>query len=729
MAPEVLTGHHLTTLKTFHKQTLKMTKRDFNRKRPVTGEKLQSQDNAASGSGPVAPLMAGVSVFSGAGKMPWLYLLLGIAVFWTFFPAINNDFVNYDDFAYVTENTHVQPGLTWEGIKWAFRSSTASNWHPLTWVSHMMDCQLYGLHPWGHHLTNVLLHTTNTLLLFVVLSRMTGATWRSLWVAGLFGLHPLHVQSVAWIAERKDVLSTLFWMLTLLCYAKTVTSDQPSPRFGMAGKWPVTRTETTPAPIRSHVTCHPSLFYWLALMFFAMGLMSKPMLVTLPGVLLLLDCWPLERWKHKSIGKLLVEKIPFVLLSVLASVVTIMVQRSGGAVTPFERLSFSLRLENALVSYGRYLGKLFWPENIAVLYPYPREWPAWVVLWSSLMLLGISILVVVLRKQRSYLPVGWFWFVGTLVPVIGLVQVGEQSMADRYMYVPMIGVLILVAWGLPELIGRWRYGMVVLSAMAIASAVLCLFITRQQIGYWKDSETLFRREIAVAGDTRTAHYKLGAALSRKGELDEATRQFQETLKLEPDNFYALYSLGVISSSKGQLDEAIQFFQEALKLKPDYADAHYSLGIALGKKGRLDEAIGQYQEILRLNPDYFGVHNNLGVAFARKGQLDEAIGQFQAVLKLDPKDIGALYNMGLAFYRKGQLDEAIASFQKALELKPDYADAHNNLGLALSKKGRLDEAISQFQEALRLDPNHVSARDNLAVFSKIKGAPPAPSTNP
>ncbi|MGA3284793.1 MAG: tetratricopeptide repeat protein [Verrucomicrobiota bacterium] len=651
--------------------------------------------------------------------MPWLCLLLGIVVFGTFYPAINNDFVSYDDKAYVAENAHVQPGLTWEGIKWAFRSSTASNWHPLTMMSHMIDCQLYGLHPWGHHLTNVLLHTANTLLLFMVLSRMTGATWRSLVVAGLFGLHPLQVQSVAWIAERKNVLSTLFWMLTLLCYAKAVAS----------GQWPVTRTGTAPAPIRSRVTCHPSLFYWLALLFFTLGLLSKPMLVTLPCVLLLLDYWPLERWKHESIGKLLVEKVPFLLLSGLASVVTIMVQKSGGGVATLEKLPFSLRLENALVSYGRYLGKLFWPENIAVLYPYPRGWPASVVLWSSLMLLGVSILVVALRRQRPYLPMGWFWFVGTLVPVIGLVQVGEQSMADRHMYVPMIGMLILVAWGLPELIGRWRYGTVVLSTSAAASAILCLFITRQQIGYWKDAETLFRRDLAVTGDNRTAHYELGTALDKKGNLDGAFYQLQETLKLEPDNVYTLYALGFVATKKGQLDEAIQFFQEALKLKPDYADAHYSFGVALGKKGRLNEAISQYQEVLRLDPDYFGVHNNLGVAFARKGQLDEAIGQFQAALKLDPKDVGALYNVGLAFYRKGQLDEAIASFRKALELKPDNADAHNNLGLALSKKGRLDEAISQFQEALRLDPNHVSARDNLAVFSKLKGARPAPPTNP
>ena len=775
-----------------------MTKRDFNRKRPVTGEKSQPQDGVVYDSGPAATLRTGASVFSGAGQMPWLCLLLGIVVFWTFFPAINNNFVNYDDIAYVTENIHVQPGLTWEGIQWAFRSSTAGNWHPLTWLSHMLDCQLYGLHPWGHHLTSVLLHTANTLLLFVILRSMTGlrrgdpqqpndlpprnanktanaaaaatalqtgTTWRSLFVAALFGLHPLHVQSVAWVAERKDVLNTFFMMLTLWAYARYaqgVTGDQPSSRFGTAGKWQVTRTKATAdAPGPSQVTGHPSLFYGLALVFFALGLMSKPMLVTLPCVLLLLDYWPLKRvagnaWpafaqklRHgrrvtsgptdespvtlnsqpSTLNQLVVEKIPFILLSVIACVVTFMVQKSGGAVTTLERLSFLARMENALVSYVLYLGKMFWPENLAILYPHPGEWPVWAVLLSSLMLLGISILVVALRRQRPYLAIGWFWFTGTLVPVIGLVQVGEQSMADRYMYVPMIGVLILVAWGLHESIGRHRYGMVVLSAAATASAVLCVLITRQQIGYWKDSETLFRHEIAVAGDTPTAHYKLGVALNEKGNLDEAYRHFQEVLKLTPHNFHALYALGIISSSKGQLDEAISLFQEVIEQKPDYADAHYRLGVALGKKGRLDEAISQYQEALRLNPNYFDAHISLGAAFGRKGQLDEAISQFQEALKLDPKNIGALYNMGTAFNGKGQLDEAIASFQKVLELKPDYADAHNNLGLAFSRKGQLDEAINQFQEALRLDPNHIKARNNLAATLKIKGAPPAPSTNP
>jgi tetratricopeptide (TPR) repeat protein len=381
--------------------------------------------------------------------------------------------------------------------------------------------------------------------------------------------------------------------------------------------------------------------YFLALIFFACGLMSKPMLVTLPCVLLLLDYWPLERWKNKSAGVLVAEKAPFFLLAVIASVVTFMVQQSGGAM---EKVPLFLRIGNALVSYGRYLGKMFWPVNLAVLYPLPARWPAWVVLLSGLLLLGISVLVVALRRQHPCLPVGWFWFVGTLVPVIGLVQVGEQSMADRYTYVPMIGLFILFTWGIHELTGRWRYRRVVLSTVATAAVLLCILLTRQQIGYWKDSETLFRHEIAVTGGSRTAYYKLGIALGKKERFDEAISQFQEALRLEPNSFNVLYALGISWSGKGRLDEAIAAFQAVLRLKPDYADAHNNLGLMLGRKGRLDEAISQFQETLRLKPNDVGARNNLGVALGMKGQVDEAISQFQQALRLNPNLADARNNL-------------------------------------------------------------------------------------
>jgi Tfp pilus assembly protein PilF len=550
-------------------------------------------------------------------------------------------------------------------------------------------------------------------------------------VAALFGLHPLHVQSVAWVAERKDVLSTFFFLLTLWVYAQYVSCA----RCQVSGekRTPNIEHRTSNAEREeSHITYPASRYCLLCLFLFALGLMSKPMVVTLPCVLLLLDYWPLERWKHQSIGMLVAEKAPFFLLAAIVSVVTFMVQKSGGAVGTIEGVPLFVRMGNALVSYGRYLGKMFWPVNLAVLYPHPGRWPAWVVLLSGLLLLGISVLVVALRRQRPWLPVGWFWFVGTLVPVIGLVQVGEQSMADRYTYVPMIGVLILFTWGIHELTGRWCYRRVVLSTVAAAAVLLCILLTRQQIGYWRDSETLFRHAIAVAGDSRTACYKLGVALGKQGHFDEAISQFQTALKLEPNDMNVLCALGMAWNGKGRLDEAIASFQEVLRLKPDNADAHNNLGFVLSRKGRLDEAISQYQEALRLKPDYVFVRNNLGVALARKGRLDEAIEQFQEALRLEPNNVGVLYNLGLALNGKGRLDEAIASFQKVLKLEPDYADAHYNLGLVLGKEGRLNEAISQFQEVLRLDPNNDGTRSNLAAMLKMKDAPgrqPVLSTQP
>jgi protein O-mannosyl-transferase len=642
-----------------------MTQHDSNPGRPLAREKSRPPDGAKSGRGPKVAAPAPASVFFNAEKMPLLCVLLAAAVLWTFWPAINNDFVNYDDGVYVTENAQVQSGLTPASIRWAFGSTIASNWHPLTWLSHMLDCQLYGLQAWGHHLTSVLLHTANTLLLFVVLRRLTGAVWRSLSVAALFGLHPLHVQSVAWVAERKDVLSTLFWILAVGAYV----------RYAQARK--TSNIE--------HRTSNTQLCYWTAVFFFALGLMAKPMLVTLPFVMLLLDYWPLERWKYKHAGALVLEKTPLFLIAAIAVEVTFQVQKSGGAVGTIAGVPLWIRLENALVSYSRYLGKMFWPVDLAVLYPHPGRWPTGSVLLSGLLLLCVTVLVIVLRRQRPWLPVGWFWFVGTLVPVIGLVQVGEQSMADRYTYVPIIGMLILLLWELCVWTRRWAYRKEVLTVVAAAAVGACILLTRQQIGYWTDSETLFRRAIAVEGDSYTADYKLGVALCQKGRFDEAIDRFQTALRLRPDDLNVHYALGMAWGGKGRLDEAIASFQEVIRRKPDYAEAHNNLGLVLSRQGRLDEAIRQYQEALRLQPDNVNVRLNLGVALGRQGRLDEAIEQFQEALKLAPDNVGALYDLGLALNGKGRWDEAIGRFQELLRLDPNNAGARSNLDALLRKQ--------------------------------------------
>ncbi len=424
----------------------------------------------------------------------WLMaVLLALATVVLYWPATRCDFVNYDDSAYVTKNLHVQGGLTWEGIKWALSNSVVANWHPLTVLSHMLDCQLYGLNPWGHHLTSVLLHAVNTALVFLLFRRLmslrpgentglrlhTGALWRSVMVAALFGWHPVHVESVAWVSERKDVLSTFFGLLALIYYVRYAQN----------------RATLNPQP--------STLNYLLALVFFALGLMSKAMLVTWPLVMLLLDWWPLERFKVRGSGfkvrSLVWEKIPFFGLAVAASVVTFVVQKRGGAVMSFESLPLSARGGNALMSYCRYLGKMFWPVDLAVFYPYPGYLPVAEVLLAGVLLLSITVLCIMVRRRSPFMLTGWLWYVGTLVPVIQLVQTGSHAMADRYTYIPSIGVLVMVVWGVYELGRRWRHRVMIWSVAGGAAIILCLGMTRQQLGYWKDSETLFRHALERHG--------------------------------------------------------------------------------------------------------------------------------------------------------------------------------------------------------------------------------------
>jgi len=438
----------------------------------------------------------------------------------------------------------------------------------------------------------VLLHATNTALVFLVFRRMTRATWRSMVLAALFGLHPLRVESVAWVTERKDVLSTLFWMLTLWAYVKYVEA----------------------AEVRNSKS---SMWYGTALAMFVLGLMSKAILVTLPCVLLLLDYWPLERFKPRSAWRLVTEKIPFFALAVVASVVTFMVQKHGGAVAPVENLPLGARSGNALISYCRYLEKLFWPTDLAVFYPHPGYWPMEQVLLAGGLIVGISVLLFVKRRRYPFMLMGWLWFCGTLVPVIELVQSGEQAMADRFTYVPSLGVLILTIWGAYELTRRWRHQVIVLSVAGSAAIVLCIGLTRHQLGYWKDDETLFRHALEVTENNYLAHKTLGDALLKQNQTDEAINQYQEAIRLKPGYADAHYNLGNALLKQGQIDEAIRQFQEVIRLKPDDAEAHNNLGTALDRKGQSEEAVNQYQEAIRLKPDYAAAQNNLARALGMK----------------------------------------------------------------------------------------------------------------
>jgi Flp pilus assembly protein TadD len=641
-----------------------------------------------------------------------LLVLVTIAVYW---PATQCEFVNIDDNLHVTANVQVQKGLTWESIKWAWFNPVNCNWHPLTMWSHMLDCQLFGLNPWGHHLTSVLLHAANTGLVFLLLRGLTGALWRSVLVAALFGLHPLRVDSVAFVAERKDVLSGFFGLLALMayaCYAQlqslklegSLESGVQSLKSKVGSRVPKTTSHASRITFHApRSTLHASAFYFLSLFFFALGLLSKPMLVTWPFVMLLLDYWPLRRsaecgMRNAEPGvvgagqgrtlpwtKLVLEKAPFFGLAALAGVVTFLAQRSAGALAGGASLPLGARLGNAVISYCRYLGKMVWPTDMTVYYPHPGYWPLRNVVLASGLILGLSMLVWGQRRQFPYMLMGWLWYCGMLVPVSQVIQSGTHAMADRYTYLPSLGVLILAAWFACELTRRWRYQARVFSVAGSAAIVLCCLLTRYQIGYWKNSEVLLRHALAVTENNALAHRNLASALLEKGQIDEAISHFQEFVRLRPDVANSHYNLGVALSSKGRMGEAIGQFQEALRLNPDNAEAHNNLGTALDEKGQLDEAIRQYQEALRLKPDYEVAHINLGVALGKQGQIDEAIRQLQEAIRLKPDHAEARNNLGTAFYQLGRIDKAINEFQEALRLKPDYADARRNLDVALAAK--------------------------------------------
>jgi len=581
-----------------------------------------------------------------------IYLFFILTILAVFLQVTNHNFLGFDDDRYIVENHHVLLGLTPNGILWAFTTGYASNYHPLTWLSHMLDISLFGLNPGWHHLVNLLFHILNTLLLFLIFRWMTEELWKSAFVAALFALHPLHVESVVWIAERKDVLSTFFWMLTILAYVYYV-------------KNPVFKR------------------YLLVLFCFLLGLLSKPMLVTLPFVLLLLDYWPLCRFELKSKLKiplhLIWEKIPLFALSLLLCIVTYFAQQYGGAVRTLEIFSLKIRVANALVSYITYIMKMVWPFKLAVLYPHlGNALSIWKALVAGLLLVFVSVLVIRFVKKLPYLSVGWFWYLGTLVPVIGLVQVGSQSMADRYTYVPLIGIFIMIAWGVPELLKRWRYNKTIFSLSAGIVIPILMIITWIQVGYWKDSITLF----------------------------------EHTLSVTSNNYLAHNNLGVVQARRGKLNEAITHYHEALRIKPDDTDTHNNLGFALAQQGKLEEAIFHFKEAIKINPKNEYAQINMGVAMARQGRLGEAIFHFQKALKVNPNNENTHKNLAVALITQGKIDVAIFHLKKMIRINPDNGTTHNNLGVFLARQGKLKEAIFHFREALRINPDNIDARSNL-----------------
>src|ERR1043166_1339996 len=660
--------------------------------------------------------------------------LLVAVTFATFWPVLHHPFITFDDPDYVAANAHVASGLTTQNILWAFRTGAGGNWHPLTWLSHMLDVEVFGLSPGGHHLTNLCFHAANSLLLFFALQRMTGALWRSALVAALFALHPLHVESVAWIAERKDVLSSFFFMLTLLAYARYVSGVEC--RVSGAGvhnpESEITEHATRNTQHLSSFKFRVSRFYLLSLLFFALGLMSKPMLVTLPFVLLLLDYWPLRRLQlnteHRTLNtvfSLVWEKAPFFMLSSLSSAVTLTVQGSAGAIRPLARLSLADRLANTPVAYVRYLSKTFWPLDLAVFYPYPKLWPLWAVAGASLLIIAISALALAPFLIRPSLPdtrpsplprlwtldsglrtsppsppatchlplvtchsppaAGWLWFVGTFVPVIGLVQVGAQSMADRYTYLPLIGLFIALVWGVsepPRFRPRPR-----LSISLACVLLLCLAVaSRRQVNYWRSSADLFQHALRATGPNAMAHSNLGTVSYLQGDWAEAERHFRAALDLEPADHLSRVNLALTLANQAKTDQAVQ---AASELRGSLGlEAHRRLGAIFLEQMKEPEAIQQYLAAVRLDPADAAVREKLGTTLAHQGRTAEAGEQFAALGRLRP-DPQAHSLLALSLVILGRAEEAALHYREAIRLKPDWPEPLNDLAWMLATQARAE----------------------------------------
>jgi tetratricopeptide (TPR) repeat protein len=586
------------------------------KERPPTARRASRAANRG-GDAKSAGVPAGVRTGSSGQAAALAYLLLLALVICVFRSVTRNGFINLDDPWYVYENIHVQRGLTWESIRWAFTTLEGGFWHPLTWLSLMADSQLHGLTPGGYHLTSLLLHATSTLVLFAALRLLTGATWRSAVVAALFAVHPLHVEPVAWVADRKDVLSGLFWMFSLYLYASYAKkAESRSPNTGV--------------------------FYALTILSFIAALMSKATVMAFPFILLLLDVWPLGRigFGARAVGKpnprrVLWEKAPFLVAGALVGLVSLHGQGTIGAVHDVTRLPIGDRLANAVLSVAHYVRQTFWPVDLAVYYPYPAVFRAWPVVAATLACLIVTALALWASRRRPYLGLGWLWMLVALLPAIGLVQVGGASHGDRFMYLPSIGLLLLITWGVHDLLRTRRHSAALLGALALGGLAFCATLTSRQLGYWRNSESLYRRAIAVTGDSPLIQMNLGTALAAQGRQAEAIDHLREAVRLVPDYTDALSDLGAALGSSGQFDEAINVLSKAVRLAPDFAVARCNLGDALSLKGRFEEAITQYQEALRLKPDIPGAHYHLGIALGALGHLDEAIDHFQEALRLNP----------------------------------------------------------------------------------------------
>jgi tetratricopeptide (TPR) repeat protein len=624
-------------------------------------------------------------------------------------------FVNYDDPEYVQLNPYIQNGVTLSAVKWAFTTGYACFWHPLTWLSHMLDWQLFGANPAGHHITSVLFHIFNTLLVFLVFRQMTGSTWPSAFIAALFALHPLHVESVAWVSERKDVLSTFFWLLTMWAYVR------------YARQLSFAR-------------------YLLVVVFFTMGMMSKPMLVTLPFVLLLLDYWPLNRLSISNWRFVIVEKVPLIVIAGALSVVAYIAQKQGKGIPTSADFTLTIRLANAPISYMQYIIKMIWPAGLAMFYPHPgRNVSFFYAVLSAVILLALTILIIRFSRKHRYLFTGWFWYVGTLVPVIGIVQVGNHAMADRYSYITLTGLFIIIAWGLPDLLQRLPHRNVVLWTSSIAVLLALSVCAHIQAGYWKNTIMLCEHALKVTKNNYRAHFCITMPLTEQQRFEESIEHGKEAIRINPQCYEAYNNLGVALVRVGRFDDAISVYKSLLEKKPDFAATRENLAAiyvtqgryaeaveqcrivletmdmlptrnflaySLLKLGQYPEAITEYRKVLAAEPNNPNTLNKLGFALARDGKFEEAISVSREALRIAPQLVDARQNLGFAFIGQGRFAEAVNEYEKFLQKNPEHSMAHSELGVAFFKLGKFDEAIEHFSWALQIDPNNTTAQANL-----------------
>jgi tetratricopeptide (TPR) repeat protein len=614
-------------------------------------------------------------------------IILSLVIYW---PVQDYDFLNYDDPFYVTDIYSQKDTITFKDISDAFTGFYAGNWHPLTMMSHMLDWQLFRDKAGGHHWTSVIIHIFNTILLFLLFRKMTGSLWRSAFVAALFAVHPINVESVAWIAERKNVLSTFFWILTMLLYVWYV--KQPS--------WKR---------------------YLPVFLCFALGLMSKPMLVTLPFVLLLIDYWPLNRTtsniqnEYRSeipallkvskakLSFLFLEKIPLFILTAISIYMTLYTQQSVKAIVNLDTLPLVTRISNAIVSYGLYIKKMFWPVDLAVIYPWVTT-PSWQIIVMVTLLVIITIIVCKYFLRYPYLAIGWFWYVGTLIPVIGIVQVGNQSMADRYAYIPFIGLFVMIVWGMGDVFKKIfsTKVVVIISGMTLVALII---VSYHQVQYWQNTFTLFNHVVNVTENNSIAHNNLACELIKQNKVTEAMHHYQIALSINPTNYYAMVGIASVYYQLGEKNKAMDTLRLAIKVNPECARAYNDLYGFLLQTGKVEEAMKEYRKAveLSLNKNNFELHYSFGNALATQGHYNEAVIQYNQVLRIQPRNAFVHYNLATVLFWQRKVEEALKHFREAVELQPRYANAHYRLALILRQKGLTEEANRHYQEAVRINP--------------------------